>query len=349
VTTAYATHSRYTDHYLPGYQHPEFPGRIEAVWHKMTAAGLPDRLHALTATPAKREAIERVHSAEHVSLLEWIAGQQKTVMIDSDTYALPASYEIARLSAGGVLQVVDAVLDGTADNGLAAVRPPGHHATPERAMGFCLLNNIAIAARHAQQHPTAKIGRVLIVDYDVHHGNGTQDAFYDDPSVLFISVHQAPFYPGTGALHERGSAAGRGTTINIPLSANHGDASYRTIFEQIVWPAARRYKPDLMLISAGFDAHWHDPLAYMQLSMQGYVQLTRELLRMADELCDGRIVFVMEGGYDLPALSSGMCNVAHVLLGEDVVHDPYGAAKGRQNDDVAQLVAQVQQMHDLAR
>lgn len=344
MTTAYGTHSRFTEHYFPGYDHPEFPGRIEAVWHKLAATGLDQRLQAVDVQPLGTKALLSVHTPDHLDLLAWVSDQGKTVLIDSDTYALPASYEVARLAAGATVQVVDTVMRGDADNGLVVVRPPGHHAKPERAMGFCLLNNVALAARMAQQRHG--IGRVLIVDYDVHHGNGTQDAFYDDPGVLFISIHQSPFYPGTGHLHERGRGAGRGSTINIPLSARHGDASYRAIFEQIVWPAARRFQPQLILVSAGFDAHWHDPLAHMRLTLPGYQHLTRELMRMADALCGGKIVFLMEGGYDLEALSSGICNVAYALLGDDTLLDPYGPASGRE-PDVQPLIQQVLHTHDL--
>lgn len=342
MTTAYVSHTRYRQHQMIGYQHPEHPGRIEAVWKELEAAQLLKRLQSIEPILASDEMLLRVHEQSHIDTLHWIASQDKMVMFDSDTYALPDSAEIARLAAGGVIAAVEAVLSGDADNALAAVRPPGHHATPSRAMGFCLLSNIAIAARYAQA--VHSLQRVLILDFDVHHGNGTQDAFYDDGSVLFISLHQYPFYPGSGAKQEVGRGKGRGTTLNIPLSAGHGDHSYRALFEHIVWPAARRFQPEVLLVSAGFDAHHVDPLAMMQLSHPGYAHLTRELHRMATELCDGRIVFVMEGGYDLPALAHGMRNIAHVLLGDDEISDPYGAAN-RKEPDVQPLIAQLQQIH----
>ncbi len=344
MTTVYVTHESYREHRMHGHQHPEHPGRIEAVWEVFREAGLPERLHVLPPQPAPIESLLRVHTQEHIDTLQWIGGQHKMVMFDADTYALPQSYDIARLAAGGVLTAVDAVMKGQAGNGLAAVRPPGHHATPKRAMGFCLLSNIAIAARYAQdQH---NVGRVMIVDFDVHHGNGTQDVFYEDGSVLFSSTHQHPFYPGTGDMRETGAGAGAGTTINIPLQYGHGDASYRQIYEAILWPAARRFQPELILVSAGFDAHFIDPLAMMQLSHKGYAHLTRELLRMAEELCGGKIIFVMEGGYDLPALAHGMRNVAHVLLGEDEISDPYGDANQRESDPQP-IIEAVQQLHGL--
>lgn len=346
MVTAYATHPRYIEHEMAGRPHPERPERIQAVWQELDTAGLTARLQLITPHMAERDILRLAHSDEHINLLKWIAGQEKMAMIDADTYALPVSYDIAALAADGVVQVVDAVLRGSASNGLAAVRPPGHHATPERPMGFCLFNNIAIGARYARAE--FGIERVLIVDYDVHHGNGTQDIFYDDPHVLFISTHQhgRGFYPGTGTLQQMGEGAGHGFNINIPFPGGQGDKNYADAFEQIVWAAARRYQPQLILVSAGFDAHHVDPLAHMQLSLAGYAHLDRELLRMAQELCDGKIVFVMEGGYDLLALSHGVRNIAHALLGDSTVSDPYGLAK-QPEQSAAALLDQIKQLHGL--
>ena len=271
---------------------------------------------------------------------------ERTVRLDPDTYALPVSLDVARLAAGAVIGAVDAVLSARADNALAIVRPPGHHATAERAMGFCLLNNIAIAARYAQ---TAQgIEKVLIFDYDVHHGNGTNDIFYADRSVYFISIHQSPFYPGTGASDEVGAGAGRGYTLNIPLAGGHGDASYRRLFGELVMPAVERFDPDLMLISAGFDAHWSDPLANMQLTLEGYDYLARECIGMAERMCDGQIVFVMEGGYDLPALANGWVNIARALLGQDEISDPYGEARSAADASaIQQPIDDLRRIHGL--
>lgn len=345
MATAYVTHPDYNKHKMQNYAHPERPERIEAVWSLFKETGMIDRLHDIHATAVSDDAILRVHTQDHLDTFEYIAKQNQMSMYDQDTYALPQSPQIARLSAGGVVNAIDAVLTGDADNALAAVRPPGHHATPTRAMGFCLLSNIAIGARHAQA-TYESINKVMIVDFDVHHGNGTQDVFYDDKSVLFLSTHQHPFYPGTGKLDETGTGDAIGTTINVPLSAGHGDDNYARIYTDIVWKAARRYQPDLLLISAGYDAHFVDPLAQMNLSLTGYTHLCRELKAMADDLCDGNIVFVMEGGYDLKAISHGMLNIAHVLLGHDTISDPYGS--GNPNEpDVAPLIEQVQAVHNL--
>ncbi|MEO1290054.1 MAG: histone deacetylase [Chloroflexota bacterium] len=312
MTTLYVTHEQYTVHRMLDHQHPEHPGRIEAVWNLLKEAGLTDRMQTVIPSAVTDEQILRVHTQKHVDTLQMISQQDEMMMFDQDTYALPQSPQIARLAAGGVIEAVNSVMTGTVDNAMVAVRPPGHHATPNRAMGFCILSNIAIGARHAQAIHGAK--KVMIIDYDVHHGNGTQDVFYDDGSVLFVSTHQYPYYPGTGALMDIGEGAGDGTTLNIPLRAGHGDASYKQIFEKVILPAAKRFQPNLMMVSAGFDAHHADPLAMMRLTHTGYAHLTRQLKQMADELCDGKIIFVMEGGYDLPALAHGMRNIANVLL-----------------------------------
>lgn len=342
MTTAYITHQSYALHNLAG--HPEHSGRIEAVWQQFQVAQLLDRLLVLEAPIADENSLLAVHHPQLLEDLRWTSQQNHITLIDADTYALPASYEIARRSAGGVMRAVDAVMQGEADNALAAVRPPGHHATADQAMGFCLLSNVAIAARHAQHQ--YRLQRVMIVDYDVHHGNGTQDIFYTDDSVLFVSTHQYPFYPGSGGLNEIGRGAGEGYTVNIPFSAQNGDDNYMRAFQEVLWPVARRFQPQFIIVSAGFDAHWRDPLALMRLSLQGYTQLTRELIAMAKEYCGGRIVFAMEGGYDLVALSHGMRNIAHALLGEDLVSDPYGPPDGIE-PDAGPLIESLKQIHRL--
>ena len=212
-------------------------------------------------------------------MLRRINDTPRTTFLDADTYAGPDALTIALLSAGGAVGAVGEVLSGRAANGLAAIRPPGHHAMPSRAMGFCLLGNVAIAARYAQQQ--FGVERVLIVDYDVHHGNGTEAMFYTDPSVLYVSTHQYPFYPMTGAATDIGSGAGEGYTINIPLPAGSGDTNYGNVFRQIIWPAAERFQPQLILVSLGLDAYWDDPLAGMRLTLSGYSHLAGEVVQMA--------------------------------------------------------------------
>ena len=343
MTTAYLTDDSFTKHNFP--QHPEHAGRIEAVWQELRIAGLSDQLLRIAPTPATDEQILAVHTADHLQRLVDVARGDRMVRLDPDTYALPASLEVARLAAGAVVGAVDAVLSARASNAMAIVRPPGHHATADRQMGFCLLNNIAIAARQAQSQPG--IEKVLILDYDVHHGNGTNDIFYADPSVMFISIHQYPFYPGSGSIDEIGTGEGIGHTINIPLPGGHGDTTYLKLFSSVVLPAIERFSPDLMLISAGFDAHWADPLASMQLTLAGYDQLARECIQLAERHCAGRIVFVMEGGYDLTALAQGWSNIARALLGQDEIRDPYGSPRTPVASVVQPPVDDLRRIHGL--
>ena len=345
MTTAYITHKRYANHNMPG--HPEHAGRLRSAWKHIETAHLRDRMTTLVPKPASEHTILLAHTARHINMLGEIEAMHDgpLYMIDADTYMTPDSYTIARTSAGGVCEAVDAVLDGDVDNALCAVRPPGHHATASRAMGFCLVNNVAVAARHAQDVHNLK--RVMIVDYDVHHGNGTQDIFYEDDSVFFLSTHQSPLYPGSGMLEETGRGPGQGYTLNVPLRAGSGDKTLTRIYEEVVWPAAQRYQPQLMLVSAGFDAHWSDPLAGLQLSLSGYTHLTRELIRMADDLCEGNIVFAMEGGYDLDAIGNGIANIARCLLGDTDIPDPMGPAKQEAEPDVDHLIASVRDVHGL--
>lgn len=350
MTTVYVTHPRYTEHDLAA--HPEHAGRIRAIWRHLDDTGLTARMLPITAEAVTDEQILTAHTPTYLELLYQTSKLARTVRIDTDTYATPASFEVARLAAGAVAMAVAAVLRGEASNGLAAIRPPGHHALPEIAMGFCLLGNVAIAARHA--HRTFGVGRVLIVDYDVHHGNGTEAIFYDDPSVLFISIHQSitaygsPFYPGTGHLEDIGEGRGTGLTLNIPLPPGHSDASYDRIFHQVVLPAARRFQPELILVSAGFDAHWIDPLAGMRLTLTGYTHLARWLVELAQDICRGRIVFATEGGYNLDVLSQGVANTARVLLGDADTPDMLGPPDdGTTEPDVQPLIARLRRLHKL--
>lgn len=341
MTTAYLTHPDYQLHTLHG--HPEHAGRLESIWEVLQTHSMLKRLKSVTPQPATLEQLEMVHDPRYVELVVR-AAEQGGGMLDPDTYLLPVSYEVARLSVGGVLGAVDAVLSGEADNAVAPIRPPGHHALPNRGMGFCIFSNVAIAARHAQRAHGTK--RVMIVDYDVHHGNGTEAIFYDDPDVLYVSTHQYPFYPGSGALHDIGRGEGLGSTINMPLSAGVGNEGFRELYERILWPAAKRFQPELILVSAGFDAHWNDPLAMLQLDLKGYAHLSRELVAMAQVLCGGHIIFVLEGGYNLEALGYGMLNICYALLREDIIEDPLGPSGGPE-PSVARLIDSLLALHEL--
>jgi acetoin utilization deacetylase AcuC-like enzyme len=343
MPTVYITHPRCVEHHLP--EHPEHAGRIRAVWRRIDESGMLPRLQTLQAEPATDDDIRAVHADDYLDILAYTAKQPYTLHLDADSYINPQSYEIARLSAGAGVMAVDCVLTGEADNGFVVTRPPGHHAISERGMGFCLLNNIAIAARHAQR--VHRVERVLIVDYDVHHGNGTNDIFYNDPSVLFICTHQYPLYPMTGLVGDTGAGTGEGYTINIPMPQGCGDTSYQAVFEQVVIPAAQRYQPQLILVSAGYDAHWADPLAGMRLTLNGFAALGQTLKSLADTLCDGKIIFLMEGGYYVEALAHGMVNVGRLLLG-DSPEDPLGEPDYFVAEpDINTLIADVRAVHQL--
>jgi acetoin utilization deacetylase AcuC-like enzyme len=279
--------------------------------------GLLHTLLLLRPEPAAEAWITRVHTPAYLRRLQE-AVRNAPVALDADTRVSAQSYEVARLATGGVLAAVDAVMAGQARNAFAAVRPPGHHALPERAMGFCLLNHVAIATRYVQEQHGIK--RVLIVDWDVHHGNGTQDVFYSDPSVFYFSTHQYPYYPGTGAASETGEGPGRGTTLNVPRPAGSGDAEIIRAFREQLLPAAEAFQPEFIFISAGFDAHHRDPLAQLQVTEEGYATLTRMVMDIAARFAAGRIVSVLEGGYNLEGLSRSLA--AHLqVLAERAQHN----------------------------
>jgi len=299
---------RYREHRAPR-GHPECPERLLAVGQAIASFG--DRVVPLAPRPATREEILRVHESGHVRAIE-DAVRRAPGNLDPDTYVSPASLEIAELAAGGAIEMARSVARGESRVGLAAVRPPGHHAEPGRPMGFCLFNNIAIAARALQDDEG--VGKLLILDWDVHHGNGTQHYFERDPSVLFLSTHQFPYYPGTGDCTEAGRDKAVGTTVNVPMPAGCGDDEYVGALLRILVPVARRFAPEMILVSCGFDAHRDDPLASMELSRQGYLEMTRIVRALADELCEGRVALVLEGGYAPSGLVEGTTAVIEGLL-----------------------------------
>lgn len=343
MTTAYVTHPRCVEHHLR--EHPEHAGRIRAVWKRMDESGLAEHLEFLQAPEATIEQITAVHDAAYVALLETTRHQTHTLHLDADTYINPASYDVARLSAGGVVRAVDHVFAQPGNNALVVTRPPGHHAIASRGMGFCLFNNVAIGAQHAID--AYALRRVLIVDYDVHHGNGTEAIFHDRPDVMFMSTHQYPLYPMTGLADDTGKGIGEGYTLNVPLPAHCGDNSYRAVFDQIVLPAAERYQPELILVSAGYDAHWAEPLAGMQLTLTGFAELGQRLIDAGKRLCEGRIIFVMEGGYYVEALAYGMVNVARLLTGQPPT-DPIGPPDFDADEpDLSRLIELIRTRHNL--
>ena len=283
--------------------HPERKERLLAIMHLIEETEID--LHKIKPEPASIEEMQYVHDPEYINKVKEYS--EREMPLDPDTVLCRESYHAALLAAGGMISAVD---DGRA---FALVRPPGHHALSDRGMGFCLFNNIAIGARHAQR---TGYDRVLVVDWDVHHGNGTQHIFYDDPSVFYFSVHQYPHYPGTGSAGETGSGAGQGYTLNVPLPAGSGDAEYVNVFKNILIPAALEFDPDIVLVSAGFDAHIDDPLAGMAVTTAGFGRLASIVSSIADRCCDGRLAITLEGGYDLNALSHSVLAVLKVMAGE---------------------------------
>lgn len=302
-TTGLVYDPRYLAHDM-GAGHPESPNRLRAIMQRLEQSGLVAELTRIEPRPAEDEWVTLVHQFAYVEQLNQEAPTSGRVSLDADTSMSPGSLTAAYLAAGGALAGVDAIMAGQVQHVFCAVRPPGHHAEADRAMGFCLFNNVAIAARYAQKR--YGVQRVLIVDWDVHHGNGTQHSFEADPSILFFSTHQYPHYPGTGRATESGTGPGQGLTINVPMEAGEGDDEYRAVFQKVLVPAADEFKPEFVIVSAGFDAHRDDPLASMGLTEEGYAELTSIVAGIANRHCRGRLLSSLEGGYNLTALAASV-------------------------------------------
>jgi acetoin utilization deacetylase AcuC-like enzyme len=325
-------------------RHPENRERLAVVVELMERRGLWDRLTRLHFSPAPLEAIEAVHDPDYLALIRHFA-QRGGGRLAADTPFSHRSWDVVVSAAGAVLRAVDAVLDGEVPTAFALTRPPGHHACRAEGMGFCLINHAAIAARHAVR--TRGLRRVLLVDFDVHHGNGTQEIFYCDPTVLYFSTHQYPAYPGTGSARERGEAEGLGSTVNVPLPAGVGDLGHQRVFEEVLVPVARQYRPELILVSAGYDSHWTNTRYLssirMGVSVRGFGRWVALLRDVANELCDGRLVLALEGGYDPEALAWSVDATFRTLLGE-AVEDPIGPPEAAE-PDIADLVASFRRLH----
>jgi acetoin utilization deacetylase AcuC-like enzyme len=356
MTTALIYDPIFLEHQTPR-RHPDRPERLEMSINVLEALGWLERegLVQLKPRAATEDELATVHERAYIQQVrdacaevaaQEASGGRSTRFFATDTYISAKSYEAALKAAGAPLTAIDAIMAGEIDNAYCLVRPPGHHALPEAAMGFCLFNNVAVAARYAiDQHG---LERVMIIDYDVHHGNGTQEMFYSDPRVLYFSLHQSPFYPGTGASDERGEGVGLGTTINVPLPATTGYETYDPVFRQVLAPAADRYNPQLILVSAGYDAHWHDPIGQMNLSTAGFAQLNGIIIDIAKQVCNGRLIMVQEGGYDVDAVSACVATSINWLLGDDAAVDSLGPGNMnalRINTDV--LIAELRRIHKL--
>lgn len=326
--------------------HPENAERLKAIISHLEQTGLMEKLTPLHPRPATRDELLLVHSEEHISRIRHQA-EAGGGFLDMDTPISSGSYQAAVHAAGGVLRATQAVMTKEVASAFALVRPPGHHASREQARGFCLFNNVAIAARYALTE--YGLNRVAIIDFDVHHGNGTQEIFYGEPGVLYLSTHQYPFYPGSGHIAETGCGKAGGSKVNIPLPAGCGDEEYRQVFREIVVPLIGRFNPQLILVSAGYDAHWADGLAMMQMTVSGFAEITGEVKRLADDLCWGRLVFTLEGGYNLKALAASVRASLDILLGNSSSEDPLGASPQKPAaPDISRLIKRLKQQHALA-
>ena len=312
MTTGVVIDRRYMEHDM-GAWHPESPARVEALL-RMLEERPPVPFRRLEPRPATVEELAYVHERGYIDLVRSTAG--KTVSLDPDTVAGPKTWPTALLAAGGFLEALDRIMDGTVSNAAALVRPPGHHAEASRAMGFCLFNNVAVGAEHLVRRHGLR--RVLIVDWDLHHGNGTEHAFYERGDVMYFSTHQVPLYPGTGAASAFGHGDGLGFNLNVPLLAGKGDADYLHIFDSVLAPVAAQFAPEFILASAGFDIAGSDPLGRMEVTPAGFGAMAASLLAMADRTAGGRLALVLEGGYDLTALSRGVEEVLKAIAGEAV-------------------------------
>ncbi len=308
MTTLLLTHAACLDHETPP-GHPERADRIRVVERALEGERFAMLVREM-APVADFDTIALAHSRAYVDALAEASPEAGIVHIDSDTVLSPGTLEAALRGAGAAVQAVDEVMTGKVSNAFCALRPPGHHAERQQAMGFCFFNNAAIAARWARHAHGA--GRIAVIDWDVHHGNGTQDIFWNDPNVLYASTHEMPLYPGTGAESDRGE---HDNILNVPLSAGDGGETFREAMDSLVLPRIERFAPDLIVISAGFDAHWRDPLGSLNLTERDFVWATRELMRIADTSCKGRIVSILEGGYDLEGLSRSAAAHVAALMG----------------------------------
>ena len=325
-------------------QHVEVAGRLSAIIARLKDKRLKDKLESLEPRPATENELALIHKRTYISGIKKMAAKGGG-RLSADTVISKDSYQAAVMAAGGAIQAVKAVTGGELTSAFCLVRPPGHHALPKRAMGFCVFNNVAVAARYAMTH--LGLESIAIIDFDVHHGNGTQEVFYNEPGVLVASIHQSPHFPGTGPVEETGSRLARGTNINIPLPPGAGDTEYFRVFKEIIMPAVRRFEPQLILVSAGYDAHWADRMSSMQVSTEGFARMASFIRELADELCGGRTVYVLEGGYDPEALASSVVATLEIML--TGVSDAKREEGWRQIGvpEIGGLVQEIKELHEL--
>ena len=338
MRTGILRHDAFLNHSAAGY-HPEQPQRLSAIYRELDDRNLMRQCVSVSTREATREEILRVHTPPYLEKLEKLLPGSRG-HLDLDTFFSPGTWKASLLAAGGTIKLVSALVDGDLDNGAAFVRPPGHHATPERSMGFCILNNIALAAQAALHRG---VERVAIIDWDLHHGNGTQDAFYDNDKVLYLSTHMFPFFPGTGHYTEIGEGKGTGFNVNLPMPPRSGMAEFSAAFRRILLPILRQFHPQLLLVSCGFDAHVSDPIGALKLETEDFRRLNGWVMEAAEELCDRRLALVLEGGYDLRSLGDvSACLVEDLLQG-----GPHALSPEKAKTEPSPMV--VRMIEDLSR
>jgi acetoin utilization deacetylase AcuC-like enzyme len=335
--TGYVFDPLFLKHDLSG--HPENAGRLSYIMDELNNSGLIKELIQIPSRPATEEELLTCHTREHMRNVIGISNSGGG-NLDPDTYVNQFTADAAFLAAGSLIDLTLAVVNGNVKNGFALLRPPGHHALSHNGMGFCIFGNVAIAAKAAMNHDD--IDRVAIVDFDVHHGNGTQDLVADNPDILYVSTHQYPYYPGTGNITE----TGQGTLLNIPLLGGEGDKAIQIIYSKVIIPALRRFSPDLIIVSAGYDAHWKDPLAGINISLEGYFKISKSLVQFANDFCKNRIVFALEGGYNYEVLAKGVSNSIKALMNRDDFEDPIGTPAFEETD-ISNLLKQIKNVHNL--
>lgn len=337
--TAVVRDEIYLQH-LTGDYHPESHHRLEVVYEMLGDEDMEGRYGILSPRPATQEELELNHSLNYINQVASTAGRSFT-SLDPDTTTSPRSWDAARMAVGGMLMAIDKVMEGEFNNAFALIRPPGHHAERSKGMGFCLFNNIAIGAHYARQK--YHLDRILIADWDLHHGNGTQSAFYEDSHVLFFSTHQYPYYPGSGSVDENGSGKGKGFTINVPLPGGQGDQDFAAIYQEVLRPIAVEFKPQLILVSAGYDIYFQDPLGAMNVTPEGFAALTSLIMDMAQSSCQGKVVITLEGGYHLNGLRDSVRATLKELMGESVLS---GAKReGKQVGSTEKIIKKVKGRH----
>jgi acetoin utilization deacetylase AcuC-like enzyme len=340
TSTGIVRDTRYMDHWMGDY-HPECPQRLKVIYEMLEEPDMAGKFQEIPPRFAEKKELLFIHAGYYIDTLAATAEIEYTYL-DPDTQTCAASYDAALLAAGGLCEAISKVCAGKLKNAFALVRPPGHHAERSQAKGFCLFNNVAVGARYAQE--SLGIGRILIVDWDLHHGNGTQHSFEEDPTILYFSTHQYPYYPGTGSYSEIGTGKGQGFTVNVPLTIGYGDAEYLSIFQRVLKPIALQYKPELILVSAGFDIYIGDPLGGMNVTPGGFAAMTRAIMDIADQCCAGKVVLTLEGGYDLNGERDSVKEVLKELAGLNKTN-PEDLTGSVMQEMVDSVVARVKSVH----